>query len=243
VKVYLIVAVLVVGQISQAVDFNLPYNRQRVVNALWKSPLGKQFFIYMTKRLDNVQIIEEAQHLTDYVFSDEGIWVNRLSAVQIMTESLYRSDLLLDNDKIRRLVLLQGNIWQIESDIQVEYPGRGLAKLAAIEAIIGLFAGSPAIRESLLQSGKNLLNKIKLKKYIPSCRSAFSGLNVKKMTTNYSMRDAFKSYVWMLGPTSGFYLFWFDLDRSLRANSIPEMIAETHSEEAFEKLLENLQKL
>jgi len=220
-------------------------NRLAVVNALWRSPLGRQFSSFLSQRLTNEGVIEGSRNLTAYVFSQGGGWVKRLSALQLLIEDVYQSD-LLTQDRAQRIIILQGDIWQRQGGASA-YPGYGLFNIALAGMLVSLPFGSPLVRakanDLLVKSSHKLPPPLRFGKVgSDQCHVTLGDVVSRKAASGYRLADAFKIFLRLTGPISTFYLLRYEYEAT-KIETVQERLAKVRTPEQLQILLDEVSNL
>jgi hypothetical protein len=94
-------------------------DRQRLINSLWKSPLGILLskYLHSEPNIENLSSIQE--QITTRILSDVALRPFRLFVVQVLVEDLYHRE-IMDRDSMIRISMLSNRIIHARIDDEAE---------------------------------------------------------------------------------------------------------------------------
>lgn len=217
----------------------------RIFNALAQSHLYLLLHRLMYAASSRIEEEQLTRQIRDRIFEKDKSAITAISAVHFLIQEFdQRSE--LDQDQVRRLLLLQSSIFQRQQD-QASYPGEGLAYFASVAFITALPLGYPPIRHAL----KNVVNFLARQLPLLGRRRPWQPFEPVSPLLNgartYNLTATLQNYFQVFGPASMLYFFWFDWKESARGQSI-DSVTDIRSEslvteESFIDFLEDLKKL
>ena len=119
--------------------------RHRVVNAIWKTPLGQTLYAFLFDDIKPKEMPALARQFMRRIFSNGPQVPTRLAALQLLVEDLYVRGRLTD-DAVRRVVILHGDLYQ-EDQNSASKVKRTLVIMLVLFFIMSLPFGSPIVRQ------------------------------------------------------------------------------------------------
>lgn len=119
--------------------------RHRVVNAIWKTPLGQTLYAFLFDDIKPNEMPALSRQFMRRIFSNGPQVPTRLAALQLLVEDLYVRKRMTD-EAVRRILILHGDLYQ-EDQNSASKVKRTLVIMLVAFFILSLPFGSPIVRQ------------------------------------------------------------------------------------------------
>ncbi len=210
--------------------------RQRLLNALWNTPLGQMFYYYLFSDHKPVEVPSISRQFVHRIFSDSGHAGIRMAAIYILVGDLYAREKMTPN-AVQRLVLLQGDFFQQNET------GNATTKSRAV--FVGIFFlvlafpfGYPAFRDGtrqILEVSYNTLFRRSTSEPVKKIR--WSEILSPRSLKKYEPLIAAQFFFSTFGPFSMTYFFYIEW----LSAAIGQNVSDTTMMSGLEEIIKAIQ--
>lgn len=207
------------------------------VARLWDTPLGRDFYSFMTDPMPDERFFPRLDQMTDRLLQDAPTALTRISIVQILSEDMYTKGQLSDDGE-KRLRLLEGRV-SLERIHLSQTPIKTMVTHAGVILVASLPFGSPTVRRTVGEAGRTLL--IRLERFLgrtpPSTLEAASWRLIfsREVGRDYELKKALSVYLNALGAYSFLYLFYYEYKNVPGGDVVPNPIRAYDYEQLLEQ--------